>query len=231
MSTEDTAEQDSRTTVDSTGAPITPQPVKVLYCAVCSYPPEYCEFGEHLTRCKEWLKENHPDLYDRYYSEGTRRSVFPGQRCKDDETPISVDLEALRAKIGTLSLDAQKKLEEDVQKAEQKADKKADAALKKLQESQVIIKRIERNRRKFVTSIYGLEVFGIDLKKAAKFFGKKFATGSSVTKNLQGKDEIVIQGDVSDEIMDMVSDKVDFLASVPEDNVEIVEDKKKKNAD
>ncbi|KAL5528373.1 TMA22 [Sanghuangporus sanghuang] len=208
MSTEDTAEQDSRTTVDSTGAPITPQPVKVLYCAVCSYPPEYCEFGEHLTRCKEWLKENHPDLYDRYYSE-----------------------EALRAKIGTLSLDAQKKLEEDVQKAEQKADKKADAALKKLQESQVIIKRIERNRRKFVTSIYGLEVFGIDLKKAAKFFGKKFATGSSVTKNLQGKDEIVIQGDVSDEIMDMVSDKVDFLASVPEDNVEIVEDKKKKNAD
>ncbi|KAL5507227.1 TMA22 [Sanghuangporus vaninii] len=208
MSTGETAEQDSRTTVDSTGAPTTSQPVKVLYCAVCSYPPEYCEFGEHLTRCKEWLKENHPDLYDRYYSE-----------------------EALRAKIGTLSLDAQKKLEEDVQKAEQKADKKADAALKKLQESQVIIKRIERNRRKFVTSIYGLEAFGIDLKKAAKFFGKKFATGSSVTKNLQGKDEIVIQGDVSDEIMDMVSDKVDFLASVPEDNVEIVEDKKKKNAD
>ncbi|KAL5523836.1 hypothetical protein ACEPAG_8009 [Sanghuangporus baumii] len=207
MSTEEAAEQDSRTTTDSTGA-IIPQPVEVLYCAVCSYPPEYCEFGEHLTRCKEWLKENHPDMYDRYYSE-----------------------EALRAKIGTLSLDAQKKLEEDVQKAEQKAEKKADAALKKLQESQVIIKRIERNRRKFVTSIYGLEAFGIDLKKAAKFFGKKFATGSSVTKNLQGKDEIVIQGDVSDEIMDMVSDKVDFLASVPEDNVEIVEDKKKKNAD
>lgn len=69
---------------------------------------------------------------------------------------------------------------------------------------------------------------GIDLKKAAKFFGKKFATGSSVTKNPQGMDEIVIQGDVSEEIMDMISDKVDFLGSIPEDNVEVVEDKKKK---
>ena len=41
-------------------------------------------------------------------------------------------------------------------------------------------------------------------------------------------DEIVIQGDVSEEIMDMISDKVDFLGSIPEDNVEVVEDKKKK---
>ena len=69
---------------------------------------------------------------------------------------------------------------------------------------------------------------GIELKSAAKFFGKKFATGSSVTKNPQGNDEIVIQGDVSDEIMDMIGDNIDFLASVPEDNVEIIEDKKKK---
>lgn len=44
-----------------------------------------------------------------------------------------MSLEALRTKIGTLSLEAQKRLEEDVQKAEQKAEKKADAAMKKLQ--------------------------------------------------------------------------------------------------
>ena len=42
---------------------------------------------------------------------------------------------AVRAKIGTLSLEAQKKLEEDVAKAEKKADKKADAAFKKQQVS------------------------------------------------------------------------------------------------
>lgn len=40
----------------------------------------------------------------------------------------------------------------------------------------------------------------IDLKKAAKFFANKFATGSSVSKNPQGEDEIFIQGDVADEV-------------------------------
>ncbi|PAV18595.1 density-regulated DRP1 [Pyrrhoderma noxium] len=180
------------------------KPVQVLYCAVCSYPPEYCEFGQHLTKCKEWLQKAHPNLFNKYYSE-----------------------EALQAKIGTLSLEAQQKLEQDMEKAEKKAEKKESEAKKKQQESQVFIKRIERNKRKYVTSIYGLEVFDIDLKKAAKFFGKRFATGSSVTKNPQGKDEIVIQGDVSDDIMDLISDKVDFLSVIPEDNVELVEEKKK----
>ena len=85
----------------------------------------------------------------------------------------------------------------------------------------------------FVLTFYTLRIIelllglDIDLKKAAKFFGKRFATGSSVTKNPQGKDEIVIQGDVSDDIMDLISDKVDFLSVIPEDNVELVEEKKK----
>lgn len=32
-------------------------------------------------------------------------------------------------------------------------------------------------------------------------FAGKFATGSSVSKNPQGEDEIVVQGDVGDEIV------------------------------
>lgn len=43
----------------------------------------------------------------------------------------------------------------------------------------------------------------IDLKVAAKFFGSKFACGSSVT----GEDEIVIQGDVKDDLFDVIPDK------------------------
>ena len=35
----------------------------------------------------------------------------------------------------------------------------------KLAKSVVTIKRIERNKRKFVTSVSGLEAFGLDLKK------------------------------------------------------------------
>lgn len=43
----------------------------------------------------------------------------------------------------------------------------------------------------------------IDLKVAAKFFGQRFACGSSVT----GEDEIVIQGDVKDELFDVIPEK------------------------
>ncbi|KAK0236427.1 translation initiation factor SUI1 [Armillaria nabsnona] len=189
--------------------PVEPTPpVQVLYCAVCSYPPEYCEFGEHLTRCKEWLQEAHPDLYEKYYSD-----------------------EALQAKIGTLSLQAQQKLEKDTAKKEAKADAKADAALKKKMASQITIKRIERNKRKYVTSVHGLEAFGVDLKKVAKQLASKFATGSSVTKNPQGQDEIVVQGDVSGEILEMIEDGVGLLKGIPADNVELVEEKKKKGAE
>ena len=43
----------------------------------------------------------------------------------------------------------------------------------------------------------------IDLKVASKFFGGRFACGSSVT----GEDEIVIQGDVKDDLFDVLVEK------------------------
>lgn len=88
------------------------------------------------------------------------------------------------------------------------------------------IKRVERNKRKFVTEISGLEAFGLDLKKVAKEFGKKFATGSSVTKTAAGGEEITVQGDVSDEVQDWLLDNHE---QIPEDNIELIEDKKKKS--
>ena len=57
-------------------------------------------------------------------------------------------------------------------------------------------------------------------------FRKKYATGSSVTKTASGGEEIVVQGDNSDDIFDWVVD----VGGVPEDNVECIEDKKKKSA-
>jgi len=180
-------------------------PVAVLYCQVCTFPVEYCEFGSSLTRCKEWLKEEDKELHGKYYSE-----------------------EALQAKMGMLTIEAQNKLEKDTAKKEAKAEAKAEAALKKKLASQVTIKRIERTKRKHVTSIHGLEAFDIDLKKAAKQLAGRFATGASVTKNLQGQDEIVVQGDVADEVVEMIEKGEGVLKGVPKGNVEIVEEKKKK---
>lgn len=76
-----------------------------------------------------------------------------------------------------------------------------------------------------MTEVSGLEGFGLDLKKIAKEFGKKFATGSSVTKTSSGGEEITVQGDVSDDILDWL---LEHHEQIPEDNIEQVEDKKKK---
>lgn len=91
----------------------------------------------------------------------------------------------------------------------------------------MVIRRIERNKRKYVTAVGGLEAFGLDLKKVAKEFGKKFATGSSVTKVPGGGEEITVQGDVAVDIEEYL---LETYKELPEDNMEIVEDKKKKSA-
>jgi hypothetical protein len=85
-------------------------------------------------------------------------------------------------------------------------------------------------------SVLTLKV-GVDLKKAAKLFAQRFATGGSVTKNAAGIDEIVVQGDVSQEIYDMIVEAndgkggkkgLDVLKDVLVDNIEMVEEKRKK---
>lgn len=45
---------------------------------------------------------------------------------------------------------------------------------------------------------------GVDLKVASKFFGSKFACGSSCAAS---KGEIVIQGDVKEDLFDIIPEK------------------------
>lgn len=68
---------------------------------------------------------------------------------------------------------------------------------------QVCVSRAPRGKKKSVTVVTGLSSFDIDLKVASKFFGTRFACGSSVT----GDDEIVIQGDVKDDLFDVIPEK------------------------
>jgi density-regulated protein DRP1 len=135
--------------------------------------------------------------------------------------------DALEAATSTLSVDAQKRAAKDAQKKAAKAEAADLKHAATLASSKVYIKRVERNKRKYVTAVSGLEAFGLDLKKVAKDFGKKFATGSSVTKLASGGEEIVVQGDVSDEIEEFLMER---YKEIPEDNIELIEDKKKKGA-
>jgi len=188
---------------DAPAAPAEPQSRHVVYCGVCSLPPEYCEFGGTVKKCQDWLQKNHSDMYDRLWS-----------------------ADALSAATATLSVDAQKRAAKDAAKKAQKAEAAEQKHAATLASSKVYIKRVERNKRKYVTAVSGLEAFGLDLKKVSKDFGKKFATGSSVTKLPSGGEEIVVQGDVSDEIEEFLIEK---YSEIPEDNIELIEDKKKKN--
>ena len=129
--------------------------------------------------------------------------------------------------LSTLSVDAQKRAEKDAQKKAAKAEAQEARESEKRATSKITIKRVERNKRKYVTEISGLEAFGLDLKKVAKEFGKKFATGSSVTKTAAGGEEITVQGDVSDDVYDWLGENHE---DIPEDNIEQVEDKKKKSS-
>ncbi|KAB2574029.1 Translation initiation factor SUI1 [Lasiodiplodia theobromae] len=187
---------------DTEAAP--PQEAKqVVYCGVCTLPPEYCEFGGTTKKCEEWLKAHHPDMHGQIYS-----------------------ADAIEANLSSLSIEAQQRAEKDAKKKAAKAESAAAKEAEMKAHSKVTIKRIERNKRKYVTAIIGLEAFGLDLKKVAKDLGKKFATGASVTKLPAGGEEITLQGDLSDDVFDFLIEKYD---EVPEDNVECVEDKKKKS--
>ncbi|KAJ8654794.1 hypothetical protein O0I10_009515 [Lichtheimia ornata] len=182
------------------------QPKTVLYCGVCTMPPEYCEFSGSQGKCKSWLHDNHLDAYNKLYGEA--------EDVADKVAQVSLEGTSEGRSDRTFVKDKSAQLEAKLERENQK----------KLS-SRVTVKRVERTKRKCVTIVHGLEIFDVDLKKAAKMFANRFACGSSVAKNNQNQDEIVVQGDFSDEIHDLI---LANWPKVPEDNIDLVEEKKKK---
>ncbi|CAI5759540.1 unnamed protein product [Candida verbasci] len=177
-------------------------PKSVLYCKICSWPPEYCEFGSSFKRCQAWLQENNEDLYNQLYSNAN-----------------------LSNQLSSLSIEKEAKLSADLEKKQAKEEAKAEKELAKKLMSKITIKRIERNKRKHIISISGMEVLEMDLKKICKTFANKFATGSTVQKNAEGKNDILIQGDVSDEAKEII-EKLLTEQGLKDVKIEQVDDKK-----
>lgn len=145
---------------------------------------QYCEYYPEYEKCKQWLEKNLPTEFEK---------VKIG-----DDNPV--EEERKRQKRGGKGMIKTKKKEDGPK--------------------QVCVSRAPRGKKKSVTVVTGLSCFGkyleisnleafisyfadIDLKVAAKFFGTRFACGSSVT----GDDEIVIQGDVKDDLFDVIPEK------------------------
>lgn len=87
-------------------------------------------------------------------------------------------------------------------------------------EKRITLSKAPRGKKKAVTVVAGLRTFGIDLKVASKFFSSRFACSSSVT----GDDEIVIQGDVTDDLFDVLPEK---FPEIDEDLIDDIGEKKR----
>lgn len=135
--------------------------------------------------------------------------------------------EALEEKTAnlTISEEQEAKISKDIAKKEAKQAAKQSKLEAEKAGVKVILKRIERGKRKYVTAIANLQTFpGVEIKPAAKKLAQRFATGASVTKTVEGKDEIVVQGDLVDDIEEFLIEKY----NIPEDKIVIREEKAKK---
>lgn len=124
--------------VDEAGpsVPVGPQPREVVYCAVCTFPPEYCEFGPSPSKCRTWLKDAHLDLYAKHWSE-----------------------EAITSNLAALTTKQAEDLEREAAKKERKTVAKEERERAQMASSKIVLKKEARTKRKVTTSIIGLHLF------------------------------------------------------------------------
>ncbi|XP_059092103.1 LOW QUALITY PROTEIN: density-regulated protein homolog [Tigriopus californicus] len=173
-------------------------PCIVEYCPNCSMPFEFCEYYPDYEGCRQWLEKHMPEKICHTLGGGRRRAGGGGG--VDDGSVVGEDGKKRQTRGGKSMMKAKKK----------------EAAVQK----RIILSIAPRGKKKAVTVIQGLKTCGIDLKVASKFFGQKFACGSSIT----GDDEIVIQGDFKDDLFDVIPEK---WPEVDEDLIDDIGEKKR----
>ncbi|GMI94888.1 hypothetical protein like AT5G11900 [Hibiscus trionum] len=183
-----------------------PQPVVVQYCQVCGLPPEYCEFGPEFDKCKPWLIQNAPDLYPDLLKAANANEA--------DKVADQLQSTGISSAGSGGSSEAK---QEEVKRL-------PGGKIKKKEKKEVIIEKVVRNKRKCITTVKGLELFGVKLSDASKKLGKKFATGASVVKGPTDKEQIDVQGDISYDIVEFITDT---WPDVLETSIFFIEDGKK----
>ncbi len=63
--------------------------VKIIYCAKCGMPPEYCEYGPDYERvCAPYLKKTYPDLFATLLAK-SGKSLQNDNNAEEDKAPVS----------------------------------------------------------------------------------------------------------------------------------------------
>ena len=53
---------------EKTEKPKSEYPLSVIFCGLCGWPVEYCEYGAKPSECSQWLKTNNEEEYNRLYT-------------------------------------------------------------------------------------------------------------------------------------------------------------------
>merc|ERR1712062_331503 len=170
--------------------------VEVLYCPISTMPYEYVEFlpKKIQEKCVSNIKKNMAKLEKM----GMNPASWGLNYDQDDDKD-----EGKSQKRGGKGNKASKQMEKALAAAE--GDKSENASVK--------VGRSTRGKKKNITIVRGLDTCGVDLKKAAKKFGQKFACGSTVS----APGEIMIQGDVVDEVIDLIQEQFKISDDVIDD--------------
>lgn len=155
-------------------------------------------YGTCKEKCKKWLRSQNPEAFAKFYPE----EAAPTPDAGSAETNAATDA------MGQMSLndeEEEKKRQSRGGKGLQRdASTQAEKETAKRTKAKVTIHITERNRRKAITYIKGLEVFGLELKKVAKRLAGKYACGCSVAKMPAGHEEVTLQGDFIDDLVDFL---------------------------
>jgi density-regulated protein DRP1 len=166
---------------DGAAAPAPPAPVIVELDPITGVPAEYNEF----------LPQDSPE-YKRWKAAQAEGAAQEG-------------IEKLAVKEGEAGTDAAAAPAAGAAGAAPEAAKPGKGGKSKSKAKAVIlIETKERQKNKNVTSVSGMEGFGIKLSEAAKIFGKKFACGASVIKTPSQTEQIEMQGDYLQQIPDLI---------------------------
>jgi density-regulated protein DRP1 len=183
----------------------------VAYCARCTLPFEYCMFGPSPTDCAAALLASNPQLHALLYppvdasATSATATATTATSSATDVPPAASDSEPGATVVddaATAISDADGATKEDDNGEGDGDDDGASPAsapaVKKPKKKLVSIVTSQRQKKKHITAVTGLEAYnGTKLPPVAKAFSKKFACQSSATKDA---DELLVQGDFAIEV-------------------------------
>ncbi|EQC28519.1 hypothetical protein SDRG_13847 [Saprolegnia diclina VS20] len=172
---EDDEDDDEEDVTTPEGSPLSKV---IVYCPIDNLPPDYCEYGPMFNECKPWLVEHCPNLFIQKYSRTISELV-------EVEAQIAAGVEGI-----TLEAEGSKSVKKKKQKAAEEGKRGG----------KVFVERFQRQKKKFVTVIAGLDEYDLNLKDISKRMGKKFACSATVVKLDSGKSQVQLQGDVQHDL-------------------------------